>query len=290
MLRQGPFSAWISIEGKEAPEYDVEISDDNKTITCWVASELGKRFSVNWTNSSYPAGTSSEVKVDGNSCGGKIIYGRNLPSTAVKDGVTDGAMAVKPFIFSSLSLTDDDAYLGESSSTQLQHLGVIELNIFPVTITPSRRGAAASAPSRDLSALKVHERSKKAVTQQVTLGKSEVVAKPAHFVNAPRAGPNMVTFCFKYRPLDILRANGIAPQGPTQAQLKRKASTELTAVADSEDVKPKKEKTVAKKEKKPRVKYESSGGVIDLTEDDAPVRRKKVKLEGFVQGQVIDLT
>ncbi|KAJ7761011.1 hypothetical protein B0H16DRAFT_557321 [Mycena metata] len=281
MLQLGNFSAWISIDGKAATEYDVEISDDKKTATCWIASELGKRFSVHWVNSSYRGDTSGHVKMDGNSCGGKIIFGRTLPTTAVKDGVPDGPYAVKPFVFSSLSLTDDDAYLGggPGTSNQLQDLGLIELSIIPVRVSASRQHAAAN-PARDLSALKVHERSKKAVTQQVTLGQSEGLARPLSFSHTTRAGPDLVTFRFKYRPLDILRANGIAPQG-TQ-QLKRKASVEVSV---DEDVKPS-----VKKEKKPRVgvKYES-GGVIDLTEDDPPVRRKKVKLEGF-SGQIIDLT
>ncbi|KAJ7020007.1 hypothetical protein C8F04DRAFT_925977, partial [Mycena alexandri] len=223
MLHLREFSAWVSIDGeKEASEYNVEISDDKETATCWIASELGKKFSVNWTNSSYRGDTLGSVKMDGNSCGGKILYGRTLPSTAVKDGIADGAYAIKPFVFSSLSLTDDDAYLGGGTSNQLQDLGVIELSIHPVRVSMTRHGAA-NGPSRDLSALKVHERSKKAVTQQVTFG----LARPTQFVHATRAGPDMVTFCFKYRPLDILRANGIAPQG---TQLKRKASVEVSSV------------------------------------------------------------
>lgn len=36
------FKAWITIDGKEAVEYDVQTSEDQKTVTCWIASELGK--------------------------------------------------------------------------------------------------------------------------------------------------------------------------------------------------------------------------------------------------------
>lgn len=42
MLQFREFFAWVSIDGVEAPEYGVEISEDQKSVTCWIASELGK--------------------------------------------------------------------------------------------------------------------------------------------------------------------------------------------------------------------------------------------------------
>jgi hypothetical protein len=42
MLHWQEFSAWVTIEGVEAPEYAVEVSEDEKTVTCWIPSELGK--------------------------------------------------------------------------------------------------------------------------------------------------------------------------------------------------------------------------------------------------------
>jgi hypothetical protein len=118
--------------------------------------------------------------MDGTSCGGKIIYSHKLPVTVFKDGVMD-ATTLKPFMFSSLALTgaieacsatfrpltpppDDDAYLG---GTSLPDLGLIELVISPVRVLPATQ-SYAPAPISDLSMLKVHERSKKAVTQQIT--------------------------------------------------------------------------------------------------------------------------
>jgi hypothetical protein len=42
MLHCKEFSAWVSIEGKVTEEYGVEISEDQKSVTCWIPSELGK--------------------------------------------------------------------------------------------------------------------------------------------------------------------------------------------------------------------------------------------------------
>ncbi|KAJ6508071.1 hypothetical protein DFH09DRAFT_1050306 [Mycena vulgaris] len=306
MLSREGFSAWITIDGKEATEYDVETSDDQKTVTCWIPSELGKIFSVNWKISAYPQDTIGLVEVDGNMCGGPIVYTHSLPKTSHEDGISDG-MNLKPFMFSSLELTgeiytlfnsliiyrlslDDDAFLGEASH---KGLGVIELTILPIEVT--ERNVAPRVIS--LPDIKVHERTKKAVTQHITLAKA--VAKPEVFVRWKRAGPDVVKFSFKYRPLDILQANGIAP---LPSRLKRKASVDPPRtptpdedVADAEEQKILREKLAAleakrlKKEKKSRVKHEfEAGATIDLTQP-----RKKVKLEvkrPLISGEVIDLT
>ncbi|KAJ7141255.1 hypothetical protein C8R44DRAFT_866887 [Mycena epipterygia] len=307
MLIWKEFSAWISIDGTEAAEYGIETSEDEKTVTCWIASELGKKFSVNWTNASFYETTSGLVDMDGHQCQGKVIYGHpgTLPQTASKQGILDG-LTVKPFVFSSLELTDDDAFLGEDSSHQ--ELGVIKLVIAPIRITQLNVPPSGRSPSD----IKVHERSKKAVTQQITVGNSEMLAQPAVFASSERTGPDLVTFFFKYRPIDVLRANGIAPPPP---QLKRKSpdsqperaptpDDDLTDAAYAEEARILRErlaadqarlaaletKRIKKGEKKLRIKAES-GPIIDLTQDTR--RAKKVKLEPsqpFVSGEIIDLT
>lgn len=52
MYHSTGFSAWITIDGVEATEYDVVTSDDKKTVTCWIASELGKVRTILLTQSS----------------------------------------------------------------------------------------------------------------------------------------------------------------------------------------------------------------------------------------------
>ena len=45
MLIHKEFRCWVEIEGEEAKEYDVQQAKDNKgvaTVTCWIASEVGK--------------------------------------------------------------------------------------------------------------------------------------------------------------------------------------------------------------------------------------------------------
>lgn len=42
MLAKENFSAWVEIEGIATEEYNVEVKDDGKLFTCWIASEEGK--------------------------------------------------------------------------------------------------------------------------------------------------------------------------------------------------------------------------------------------------------
>ncbi|KAF9260070.1 hypothetical protein L218DRAFT_963008 [Marasmius fiardii PR-910] len=42
------FSAWITIDGQALQEYGVDVSQEARTVTCWIASELGKEYEVNW--------------------------------------------------------------------------------------------------------------------------------------------------------------------------------------------------------------------------------------------------
>jgi hypothetical protein len=143
MLQFREFFAWVSIDGVEAPEYEVEISEDQKSVTCWIASELGKvvlitycfatldfdlnpnaqEFAVYWRNTSYNCDTSGLVYMDGNLCGGKIIYARDLPFTVFKDGVRLDAISIKPFMFSSLEITGAYSslfFLANTTETALQ--------------------------------------------------------------------------------------------------------------------------------------------------------------------------
>ncbi|KAJ7467186.1 hypothetical protein FB451DRAFT_1561069 [Mycena latifolia] len=229
--------------------------------------------------------------MDGTSCGGSMIRGQCLPRTTEHRGVYDGT-SVKPFMFSSLALTDDDAFLGGAASHQ--ELGTIALTIYPIRVMRSDIEPAHHLSS--LTEIKVHERTKKAVTQQITLAKSEKLVRRDVFVSSQRAGPDRVKFCFKYRPMDILQANGIAPRLEQKATADPpRAPTPDADLAAAEEERILRERLKAlearrvKKENKPRMKREfESDGVIDLTQPT-----KKVKLEAkrpFISGEIIDLT
>jgi hypothetical protein len=115
--------------------------------------------------------------MDGIECGGRVIWGPG-PMRATHEGVTD-TRTVKSFVFSPLTVTgseyflasfsrfsdqvwlDDDAFLQDSPNRKL---GCIEVAIYPIQIFGF---VPAVSNSSTLSEIKIHERSKKSVTQQI---------------------------------------------------------------------------------------------------------------------------
>ncbi|KAJ7761019.1 hypothetical protein B0H16DRAFT_1415084 [Mycena metata] len=294
MPQKDGFSAWITIEGVKAEEFDVQTAESSKTATCWIPCEVGKKFSVHWSNLSVPGLTGGRVLVDGNNCDGQILAKKRRPTSTAMAGMNETATSVRPFMFGALDVTDDDTVAGLSHPDE--GLGTISLEIWRV-----ERDNAGPSRWRDLAApaaKKIHERSKKAVTQQI--GFSDSVNRPPVKVVSCRWTERLVTFSFKYRPLDLLRANGIAP--PLRKG-KRKASPTPDCVLSDEDelnseearleaaLREIRDKRALKNSKKRKIKEEDGVELVDLARP-----KKRIKLEDttnrplFIPGEVIDLT
>ncbi|KAJ7354660.1 hypothetical protein DFH08DRAFT_738811 [Mycena albidolilacea] len=215
MLQAKGFDAWVTIDGVEAPEYNVEVSENQQEVNCWIPSEVGKKFVVHWTNNSVPGLTGGGVQVDGHKCGFEAIASETRPISLFMDGIAEAETQTRPFVFTPLELTDDDAYLESALHPQL---GLIKLEIWRVDIGGGIAPSTIAVPA----AQKVHERAKKGMNQHVQFGDAIQHAQvQSAQIRRVGMGP-LVTFSFKYRSLELLRANGIAPP-PERAQ-KRKAS------------------------------------------------------------------
>ncbi|KAJ7782349.1 hypothetical protein DFH07DRAFT_790351 [Mycena maculata] len=289
MPQSNGFSAWVSIEGVKAEEFDVQTVD--KTTTCWIPSEVGKRFSVHWSNLAVPGMTGGRVLVDGNNCDGQILARAQRPTSTSMAGINE-ITSVRPFVFSSLDVADDDAVLESDSH---ERLGMIELEIWKVKrndADPSTwTGVPAPLPKS------VHERSKKAVSQQISFC-DPVPRQPVKVVSC-RWTNRIVKFSFLYRPLDLLRANGIAPS--LRDKGKRKAASPECGLSDDDDSDAEearlletrlseiRAKRANKNPRKRKIKAEDESAFIDLTRP-----RKKIKLEDhppvFRPAEIIDLT
>ncbi|KAJ7049713.1 hypothetical protein C8F01DRAFT_725786 [Mycena amicta] len=295
MVHSQGFSACIMIEGKPVVEYGVKKtkSDDGKThiVTCHIASELGKKFSVNWTNESYRKHTRTHgnVKMDGLRCAGNTIHKDELPCTKKWKGVhCDDGESFRHFQFSALTLTDDET----TSSLNSRELGVIELAMYPAKYsakakkTPSK--PIAGTEKNDLPQIIMYEREKKGLTQQVSLAPPKLMvpltlaAKPQTSKHAHRIGPDVVRFRFVYRPLDVLRADGIAVDpSPTKTDVKRKRKLEDQTHHQSTQKKPKLEPGTQKSKEKVKVK-EVEKVTEKVKKENGPVTRRR--------NEVIDLT
>ncbi|KAJ7882295.1 hypothetical protein B0H13DRAFT_2048339 [Mycena leptocephala] len=287
-MQLGQFSAVITVDGLPLSEYAVEYSADGTEATCWIASENDKRFCVKLkdTDTSPRRTISGRISVDGIKCGGQHLAARagHRVATSSRDSVSTSANTRRPLTFGKQVLTDDDAYLNAAISPEL---GTIKA-VCDLVRPRHGRGTTRRNWHRPQETHGImHERSKKAMGHSVQFG-PEFHRQNLPFQKASQTIRTLATFTFKYRPIELLRAEGIAPPAP-RAQ---RAATPTDVVDlsmdvdedDGDDAEIRKLETrlnaLKKKNKGKQVKRESSN------------IKKEIKSEEpiFRPGEVIDLT
>ncbi|KAK0469472.1 uncharacterized protein EV420DRAFT_1494636 [Desarmillaria tabescens] len=276
MLSFSEFSAWVSIDGVEAEEYGVTV--DGARVTCWIASEANKTFRLHWKDSVVSSPTRGNPSIDGTTYPPRYIDSPRRNEVFL-GGVRDSDSSKRPFMFTKLNLTDDDAYLDVAAPPSL---GEIEVTLYRVE---RRRNRNHRPPLNnisqgvDLTRRVYHEHNKKGIDHEASLGSPRRVEsisrsqrKPFSFTK-PKGNP-IVTFCFKYRPLDVLQAEDIAPRPqPVQpAQDTSKPEVKDVIVVDDAEI----EFLYMRANKV--VKHDD--GIIDLTgPDDVYASRDVIKLD-----------
>ncbi|KAH7921594.1 hypothetical protein BV22DRAFT_1038465 [Leucogyrophana mollusca] len=275
MLQFGTLYACIKVDGILPTAYGIETIAEEKKVTCWIPSEVGKTFSIVWQDTYefrnyHQAGY---VTIDGVPiCGttlpplkiGEPLSYANCTSelTHLRTSDTSGRLLT----FSNLQLTDDDTYIRST----LMGLGEIVLSIWRAEViceVPLR-------PSQAMLNQVVHERTKKAYSHCVGFG-NEVALPLIQGLDLRRVGTMpLATFVFRYRPLDRLIADGIAPSpikrevaGDFEGRDRKpdnKTAQELQAL--KEHVK-KLEKEIVhyRQSSSKRIKSEDCGEIVDLT-------------------------
>ncbi|KAF8655831.1 hypothetical protein AX16_002915 [Volvariella volvacea WC 439] len=289
-------TAWVEIRKKKLPMYDVQVSEDGERITCWIPSESGNEFTVRYVADG-PSHTTGRLFVDGLWC--THIHcvpskSANDPAISTSNGCIDYATVggeQRKLVFSQVQFTDDDAYLNEPIS---QEFGEIRLVVNEVTYHGRKALASHPASSRDPLKGVIHERSKKAIGHCVKLG--AVIGATPNYSSDIQVVRTLGTFVFRYRPIDLLRANGIAPPDANRKpastinrqeaiEIEETNSTNSTSAVD------------AKREKDREKRIARLRAELKELEDGRPRKRIKVKHEVKeervpvrIRGEVIDLT
>jgi hypothetical protein len=50
-VKLGKYEAWIVVENQEIEHYEVEVNEESKVATCWIASTAGKVVSIRFIQS-----------------------------------------------------------------------------------------------------------------------------------------------------------------------------------------------------------------------------------------------
>ncbi|KAF8440462.1 hypothetical protein L210DRAFT_3539728 [Boletus edulis BED1] len=281
MLSLHGISAWVEVDGKELEQYGVAEGMDQNQVTCWIASQTNKKFSIVFRdNVAYREHLlSSSLELDGSTIPGKGIF----PLTTTGNTPNFARDRKVLYLLPLRVLSYENEYLNQSSV----HLGEIRIKINKVQVVEKRLFLGSTAvPCHG----KIHERSKKAVTHCVSYGQ-EVEAPTAYeyIIRLLDSSFPLATFVFKYRDSGLLQANGIIPK-PPPAKKKAAVSVDVLDLTTGDDM-----------DRQP------IGDEIEIVEDTTEKRTasllskrsnvsevqptKRIKREeNFVRGEVIDLT
>jgi len=167
------FTAWITVDGASCPIYGLRNSSSVRDATCWIPSDEGKKFSVNWNTRSRDRPLYAQLWIDGVFCATSwMLDARNFPHEHQPMGqsfsfATTSDYTRRDFVFSSIQVTDDDEYLHTLDSPPA--FGTIRLELWEgdiqqVVQAPFRH-SYGSEPVLDDKI--IHERSKKAGVHHV---------------------------------------------------------------------------------------------------------------------------
>ncbi|KAI6149869.1 hypothetical protein BKA82DRAFT_997796 [Pisolithus tinctorius] len=283
-MRLGDFSAHVVVEGKELEEYEVTISNGGKQVTCWIASEAGKKFSVTWEcHSMKRLDSRGELTVDSIICSCLILSkGRNHRGdfSTLHLGTKE-----RDLMFCDLQLTDDEALLGKSVSNQL---GEITLRIYRGRINREniKKGTLGTDSGLTTDANVYHEKSVKKLTTHCVGFGPERESRVYNLVDfTPNRSPPL-EFVFKYRPIGILQANGIAPRPTPVIPTDTLSGNSSGTQTETQSVVL--ERIIHLENELKRLRSQVSDGV----EDQKPkrIKREHTETHPVVHGEVIDLT
>ncbi|KAJ4479167.1 hypothetical protein J3R30DRAFT_3289646 [Lentinula aciculospora] len=237
MLRIGPYSAWVVVDDAGLETHCTEASHNSITtsVTGWISSEAGKRFSVYWHNAVRDVALEAIILIDGVECNRHVMLTAHdfpdRPDIVWVSCTRTSKSTRRDFIFSITQVTDDDEY---SPSIDYTKLVVITLELWRLRVNRVVRQQLLhdcyEVPTKESQIL--HEQTKRGGTHQVRFGEEYNVSRPTvdmvdgqKMDRAPYA-----SFSFKYRPrgsskfclhynwqlvnisLDMLLAQGVIAQ------------------------------------------------------------------------------
>ncbi|KAH8084348.1 hypothetical protein BXZ70DRAFT_1012032 [Cristinia sonorae] len=290
----------IRLEGADAKLEEGQVEQSGELSKCYIPSEAGTNFVVHIRERSNRFHFSVKLFLDGQRAEGGICYpGKKFNI----NGLPVSRELIRPFQFSPLTMLDDDA--APLNHPNMEELGVITVKLTRVRVVgiPNQRPATYSNFNEFGP---IHERSKKAGTHCVSVGepksckpRDRVMVMPLVSGEAPYA-----IFQFRYRPRDLLQAQGILtmprPRTVGSSTVKREhtesssqssrkkprlssdSSSLIVKAESSLDVKPS-----LVTSSRPSRTFDDE--IIDLTEDDVKREQSLIRVSSM-HGSVIDLT
>jgi len=223
MVKLREFSACVTSNGIELPEYLTAIDPSGSRTSCWIPSQAGESFSVHWTDHGSKMHTCTFITLDGFVIPGRFLFGEG---SASREGIRTGSHSERPFVFAE-----------NRKIVAGNDLGTIVVKIRRVRLSGAKRANSLQNIPDEFGArgpLGGHcvrfggERS--ASEQSPTTWRVESLS--------PSEPHNYVTFVFRYRSRDFLSSQGIISSEAENQATRCASSTRLRVVSAPSSVGP----------------------------------------------------
>ncbi|KAI0093439.1 hypothetical protein BDY19DRAFT_923693 [Irpex rosettiformis] len=214
----------VICDGEALTEYQEKSdSQDQKTKSCYIVSDVGKRFLVRIKSDPHQSDICCRLWIDGQCTNVVGIQNDHLHDVL---GVRIGESQLRPFIFSPVTTVDDD-HLRETTPAA-KDLGTLCLKVHRISKLYPKPYHFTRSSQDNLVNRPVDERSKKAGSHRVTLAEPETKdygpTSSVTYVD-PIDSPYF-SFTWRYRSKAMLQAQGIVPQDhPVASSSKRPGSS-----------------------------------------------------------------
>jgi len=211
------FRVWIHSDGEKLKEYSVEVSPDGKKAACWVPSQSGKVFAVEFEVGDSPVmkgrGKSAHFYVDGRIMKRISLLPHKTNGTVRGPRTSNNTM--RPFKFADVRTTE--APLGDVRVNSAD-IGTIRVQVFLAESWKHRSHRSSKHHVQDHPPAVISEREKKAAEHCVSLGDEQPHRSSggAYHMVCNTEKPDLV-FEFRYRSMAMLQALEIAPPPKREA-------------------------------------------------------------------------
>ncbi|KAA1469445.1 hypothetical protein DENSPDRAFT_604044 [Dentipellis sp. KUC8613] len=202
MLNHRGFDAWITSDGTELPEYEVAVDEEKHKVTCWIASEQGKTFVVNWRDTGTKIDSAAYISLDGFKVAGYFLFGEGA---TCRTGVRTGPSAERPFTFADV---DDGKGAAPDPGVDPKQLGMIVLKIRQIRRTGGYHpNDFPSIPNPTKGKHRIYEMRVGYGSETTTCSQHESTWSFEPYDKQNRGA--FVTFIFRYRSQEFLDAQGL---------------------------------------------------------------------------------
>ncbi|KAJ7574587.1 hypothetical protein C8J56DRAFT_1125121 [Mycena floridula] len=214
ILKFGQYHACIDFDNVQQALHGVAVNGNE--VSCWIASEQDKKFSITCYNERRDQNLQAVLTIDGVVCDRQMMFDAfNFPLEPNMMKISSfrtSDSTCRDFVFSNIRVTDEAAlgHVSDIGTIKLELWRFFFIGIQPMPVRPN----TFLCPDSTLGSQVIHERSKTIGSHRASLGEEYFVPRVIYkTIDGSILDPSpLVTFIFRYRPLELLVANGVVPR------------------------------------------------------------------------------